>query len=126
MEENVANNKITIAVFDDDPDLLEIYRFLLEAEGFMVAAYHNCDEILDKLRLCQPSLVLMDNWIPSQGGEAAIAQLKADPELATIPVILISASNDFREVASRAGADGAIAKPFDFEQVLRAVADLLK
>lgn len=121
----MANSCETIAVFDDDPDLLEIYRFFLEAEGFQVVAYNSCEEISDKLRLVKPSLVLMDNWIPLMGGEAAIAQLRSEADLAAIPVILISASNDFKEVAKRAGADFAIAKPFEFEQVLKAIQTLL-
>lgn len=122
-----ANNRVqrTIAVFDDDPDLLEIFRFFLEDSGFKVVLFNNCDDIVDKVRVLGPDLVLMDNWIPLTGGEAAIAQLRGETDLGRIPIILVSAANDVSQVAQRAGADRAVAKPFDFEEILKIIAELL-
>jgi len=125
MRENLIKDQKTIAVFDDDPDLLDIFRFLLDEEGYHVVAFDNCDDIISKVREVKPMLILMDNWIPLVGGEKAIGQLRNEEDLKHIPVILISASNDVAEVSKRAGADGFIAKPFDFEIILNMVKKLL-
>ena len=126
MRENLTRNQKTIAVFDDDPDLLDIFCFLLDEEGYHVVAFDNCDDITSKVREVNPVLILMDNWIPLVGGEKAIGQLRNEEDLKHIPVILISASNDVAEVSRRAGANGFIAKPFDFEVILNMVNKLLQ
>ncbi len=125
MQDNLLKDSRVIAVFDDDQDLLEIFRFLLEEEGHKVVLFNNCDDIVSKVRETKPGLILMDNWIPLVGGEKAIGQLKAEEDLKHIPIILVSAANDIAEVAKRAGTDGVIAKPFDFEVILGMVAKLL-
>lgn len=78
--------KQTIAVFDDDQDLLEIFRFLFEEEGYRTVLHKSCDDVVAKVRDLQPCLILMDNWIPVLGGEAAIAQLRSEEDLQHIPI----------------------------------------
>lgn len=125
MQENLIKDAKTIAVFDDDQDLLDIFRFLLEEVGHKVVLFNNCDDIVSKVRDANPVLILMDNWIPLIGGEQAIGQIRNEEDLKHIPVILVSASNDIAEVAKRAGADGVIAKPFDFDVILSMINKLI-
>ena len=125
MQENLMKDTKTIAVFDDDQDLLDIFRFLLEEVGYKVILFNNCDDIVSKVRDVNPVLILMDNWIPLVGGEKAIGQLRNEEDLKHIPVILVSASNDINEVAERAGANGVIAKPFDFDVILNMINKLI-
>ncbi|WP_211659869.1 response regulator [Pedobacter ureilyticus] len=125
MQENLIKDAKTIAVFDDDQDLLDIFRFLLEEVGHKVVLFNNCDDIVSKVRDVNPVLILMDNWIPLIGGEQAIGQIRNEEDLKHIPVILVSASNDIAEVAKRAGADGVIAKPFDFDVILSMINKLI-
>lgn len=115
-----------VAVFDDDQDLLAIFRFLFEDEGYVVETFQDCDNVIDKIRNVVPHLILMDNWIPSSGGEVAVKLLKADPDLKHIPVIYISANNDVKEIAARAGADRFMAKPFEFDDLLLMASALVK
>ena len=70
-----------------------------------------------KVRQAKPDLILMDNWIPSSGGEVAVKLIKAEPDLKHIPVIYISANNDVKSLADQAGADGYLSKPFDIEEL---------
>lgn len=125
MRDNLTKEIKTIAVFDDDQDLLDIFQILLEEVGYKVVLFNNCDDIVSKVRDIKPMLILMDNWIPLIGGERAIGQLRNEENIKHIPVILVSASNDITEVAKRAGADGVIAKPFDFEVILSMINKLI-
>jgi len=114
-----------VAVFDDDQDLLNIFRFLFEDEGFNVQTFQDCDNVVEKVRTISPDLILMDNWIPSTGGEIAVQNLKNQPDLKDIPVIYVSANNDVKEIAARAGADRFLAKPFEFDDLLALAKELL-
>jgi CheY-like chemotaxis protein len=115
----------TVTVFDDDQDLLNIFRFLFEEEECTVHTFSNCNDVAEKVSNTNPDLILMDNWIPDSGGEEAVKQLKADEKLKHIPVIYISANNDVREIAMRAGADQFMPKPFDFEDLLAMASELV-
>ncbi|KAA5536959.1 response regulator [Taibaiella lutea] len=110
-----------VAVFDDDDDLLIIFRFFFEEKGWEVHTYKTSDDVIDKVRMSSPDVILMDNWIPTTGGLFATQMLKNDEELKNIPVIYISANNDIKGIAERAGADTYVAKPFDFEHLQNVV-----
>jgi len=111
-----------VAVFDDDDDLLIIFRFFFEEKGWDVYTYKTSDDVVDKVNAVSPDVILMDNWIPSTGGLLATQALKKDERLKDIPVIYISANNNVKDIAQRAGADTYVAKPFDFEH-LQSVVD---
>lgn len=113
-----------IAIFEDDQDLIAIFHFLFEDAGAQVVSFQDCNDVIEKVNMLQPDLILMDNWIPDTGGEVAVRLLKADPDLQHIPVIYISANNDVREIADRAGADRFMAKPFEFDDLLALAAEL--
>ncbi|MDQ0638679.1 DNA-binding response OmpR family regulator [Pedobacter sp. W3I1] len=114
----------TVLVFDDDPDLLNIFNFLFEESGWQVHSFQNCDNVVEMAIQYRPLLILMDNWIPSIGGIRATQLLKANEEVKNIPVIYISANNDGKALSEQAGADCFIAKPFDLDELL-ALADVL-
>lgn len=114
MEE--ANKRVL--VFDDDRDLLTIFQFLFQHHGWEVRTSETCSDVLAKTTEYGPDLILMDNWIPDTGGVVATQLLKNDSALKNIPVIYISANNDIKDIAAKAGADAHIAKPFDFDKLL--------
>lgn len=124
MDATLKERKKTVAVFDDDSDLLDIYSYLLEEEGYEVVLYSSCDDVVAKMKELLPDVILMDNWIPVIGGVAAISELKKEAVLRDIPIILVSANNDVAKIAEKAGADGAIAKPFEFDDLLSLIAKL--
>jgi two-component system cell cycle response regulator DivK len=59
----------------------------------------------------------MDNWIPDIGGVKAVQQLKADPELKSIPIIFFSANDRVEDLALEAGAEFFLQKPFEIEEL---------
>lgn len=108
-------------IFDDDKDILSICTFIFRRLGWEVCSSENCIGIVEKVRAQQPDVILMDNWIPEEGGIVATRTLKATDDLQGIPVIYFSANRDVEHLAEQAGADNYIKKPFDlkeFEQMV--------
>ena len=106
-----------VLIFEDDKDLLIIFEFLFEDNGWQVFTNATSDEVIERTEEVQPHLILMDNWIPNIGGIAATQALKADSRFSRIPVIYISANNDVSSLSEKAGADAFMAKPFDFDEL---------
>lgn len=104
-----------IVIFDEQTDLLGIFRFLFQDSGWEVNAFDNCNDLISKTKQIMPCLILMDNSIPPHGGITATQTLKNDPVLKGIPVIFVSANNELKELAAKAGADACIEKPFDVD-----------
>lgn len=102
-----------VLVCDDDKDILDIIEYILSEAGWEIITSEDVVNILDKVRKCQPSVIIMDNWIPDIGGIAATRLLKNDPDLRYIPVIYITANSDVKSLAEKAGADLYLAKPFN-------------
>ncbi|MEN0054325.1 MAG: response regulator [Mucilaginibacter sp.] len=121
MEEQ--NKKIII--FDDDEDILSICSYILEEQDWEVHTFTNCNDIIDKVTRVLPDVILMDNWIPDAGGIVATQTLKSDEELKHIPVIYFSANSDIQMLASLAGAQSYLAKPFDLDDLERVINNVL-
>ncbi len=104
-----------VLIFDDDEDILDICRYILEARGHKVFTKQTCKDVIADLRDCQPQVVIMDNWIPDIGGIKAIHAIREEPEFANMPVVLFTASKDIQSLMNEAKADAFIEKPFNIE-----------
>lgn len=104
-------------IFDDDKDILFICTFVFEKLGWQVETSENCNRIIDKVMSFMPDVILMDNWIPDEGGIVATRQLKEIASLKNIPVIYFSANRDVESLAKEAQADAFIKKPFDLKEL---------
>ena len=114
-----------IIIFDDDEDILSICSFILEEQGWTVTAYADCNNIVDKVSVIMPDVILMDNWIPDDGGIIATQKLKQNEALKNIPIIYFSANSDIEVLANHAGAETYLAKPFDLEELERVISSVL-
>ena len=114
-----------IIIFDDDEDILSICSFILEEQGWIVYAFTDCNQITEKVSSILPDVILMDNWIPDDGGIIATQTLKKSDELKNIPVIYFSANSDIELLANHAGAETYLAKPFDLEELERIISTVL-
>jgi DNA-binding response OmpR family regulator len=119
------NNEKRIVIFDDDEDILSICSFILEEQGWTVFSYTDCNKITEKVTTVQPDIIIMDNWIPDDGGIIATQKLKKDEALKNIPVIYFSANSDIALLASHAGAETYLAKPFDLEELEQVINSVL-
>jgi DNA-binding response OmpR family regulator len=106
-----------IIIFDDDEDILSICSYILEEQGWEVFTFTNCNNIVDRVSGILPDVILMDNWIPDEGGIMATQSLKMNETLKNIPVIYFSANSDIQLLADHAGAESYLAKPFDLEDL---------
>ena len=110
-----------IIIFDDDEDILAICSYILEEKGWQVYAFPDCSDIIQKVSEIKPTVILMDNWIPEEGGIVATRQLKNTDKLREIPVIYFSANSDIEALREQAGADASLAKPFDLQDLERII-----
>ena len=112
----IINDNKKIIIFDDDEDILSICSFILEEQDWEVHTFTDCNNIIEKVSSVMPHIILMDNWIPDDGGIIATRKLKNDRNLKNIPIIYFSANSDIELLANHAGAESYLAKPFDTEE----------
>lgn len=94
---------------------------MLELFGVDVATVNEAGRILDRIRSEAPDVLLQDVRMPEFDVEAHVKRIRADPELAALPIVIFSAYVDAHEIARRVGADGAIAKPFEPDELMEVI-----
>jgi CheY-like chemotaxis protein len=116
-----VNDRFAVLVVDDDPDIRETLREVIEAEGFPVATAANGRAAMESLRAGpRPALVVLDLMMPTMSGWEVLAAMRGDRALADIPVAVISASGG-RTVPP--GATHFMRKPIDLDALLEVVRD---
>jgi two-component system response regulator VicR len=115
-----------ILIVEDDPDILDILTYILEAEGYMVVQSDDgkaCEHLAEIL----PDLILMDVRLkqPGQNGDMICRRLKSVPATRRFPVILLSAEFGLAQLSEACGADGFISKPFDLSLLKETVGEML-
>ena len=80
-----------ILIVDDDPDLVEAVRMILESKKYNVVAAYGGLEGLEKARTENPDLIVLDVMMPDKDGYVVCKELKADAQLSKIPVLLLTA-----------------------------------
>ena len=104
----------TVLVVDDEPRAQNLLRSLLEVEGYRVLCASHGPEALEQARQL-PDVVLLDLMMPGMDGFEVCRRLRAEPALALMPVIILTALDDraSRLQGLAAGADDFLSKPFD-------------
>jgi two-component system alkaline phosphatase synthesis response regulator PhoP len=121
------DNKKTIMVVDDNPDIITIVRTILEGKGYSVFSATSGPELLDLLKTQKPDLIILDIMMPEMDGLEVLSRLKGMTETATIPVILLTAKVQYEDVLGgyKLGADYYITKPFTSTQLVNGINLLL-
>lgn len=127
MDTPAAERRHLILLVEDMVDARELYADYLTYAGFSVVTAINGHEALGLAKLLRPDLILMDIRLPGMDGLEATADLKADPQLAHIPVVAITAdsSNEIGERARSAGCASVIMKPVLPDEVARQISHVL-
>ncbi len=113
-----------ILVIEDDKDIRDTIVYVLEEQGYDVISSEN-SKILKSLDSYKPDMILLDNWLTEwksdANGQQLSKELKTNPATSHIPVIIISAVSDIKEIAEAGLANGYLRKPFDLTDLINMV-----
>ncbi len=115
-----------VLVIEDEKALLETLKLNLELEHYVVETCSSGGDALSKIKTFEPDLILLDIMLPVLNGIEVYKQLK--DHLITTPVIFLTAKNNVHDKIEglKLGADDYITKPFDLEELLLRINNVLK
>ena len=126
-------SKARILIVDDDIDFIESTKTILESKPYEVIVAHDGNEGLRKAKEENPDLILLDIIMPVKNGFTAAEQLKKDPQLSKIPLVMLTGFSSKRQESSipvsrgfTLEAEDYIEKPISPEELLSAVEKCLK
>lgn len=114
---SVGTGASTVLAIDDDPVVHDLLRRFLAKEGFVVESAMGGEEGLRRARELHPDVITLDVLMPGMDGWAVLAALKADTELARIPVIMLSIVDD-KNLGFTLGASDYMSKPIDNKRLV--------
>jgi CheY-like chemotaxis protein len=114
----------TILIVDDEFSIVETLGEIVSLEGYAFAGAANGREAMAAIRAQRPALVVLDYMMPLMDGLQVLAAIRADPALATLPVIIMTAA-PLGIPAAQKRWDDLLLKPFDTTQLLRAIQDVI-
>ena len=116
-----------VAVAEDDPDISFLLQALLTDKGYEVAMTDNGADALAVCRARRPALLLLDRTMPGEvEGMDVLREVRADPELESMPVVLLTARAEQAEIEAglAAGANAYLVKPFQMKTLIDLLASL--
>jgi CheY-like chemotaxis protein len=127
IEVKKKGQRYRILIADDEPEVVDLVRMMLEWEGYTVLAAVDGMETLISTRAQRPDLILLDVRMPKMTGLAVLEKLRDDPKTADIPVIMLSVVTGYPEVraALQRGAVAYLPKPFEMREMVHLVERVL-
>ncbi len=120
----MANKKKRILCIEDEAEMIDLTRLVLEREGFEVLGAVGGMQGLEIIKREKPDLVLLDLMMPDIDGWEVYRQMKADPQMTTIPVIVVTArAQNIDKVLGLqvAKVDDYVTKPFGPKELLESI-----
>lgn len=122
-------DKRKILIVDDEKDLVETVVFQLEQSGYEVISAYDGPEGLEKAKKEKPDLIILDIMMPKMSGDDVARVLKDDEETRDIPILFLTCLakgvGDMQK-PYMSGGNIFLAKPFDVEELLKAIEEILK
>lgn len=120
------SHRRTVLVVEDDLDIREVMRMVLEASGYLVLEAGDGAEALVVARAHQPRVILLDLMMPGMDGFQFRELQLQDPAIASIPVVIVSGGGTVPQKAAALGAAGYLVKPTDVQRLLAVMGDLCR
>jgi CheY-like chemotaxis protein len=114
-----------VLICDDEAPMRELVRAVL-AEGYEFGEAADGAACIENARSLRPDLMLIDLMLPGIGGLEVLEELRSDPALADVPVVVVSAWDHLRPEALEAGAVRFVGKPFEPDELRAMVSQLLE
>ena len=116
-----------IVLAEDEPQIAKLVEFKLKKEGYQVTWKENGEEALKAIKEEKPDLILLDIMMPVMDGYQVLRQVKEDEGLKDIPVIMLTARAQERDVVKGigSGAEDYVTKPFHPSELLARVKRIL-
>ncbi|EEW25561.1 response regulator transcription factor [Rhodobacter ferrooxidans] len=109
-----------VLLIEDEPNIAAAISFILSRDGWQVTTLAEGRTALARLRADRPDLLIVDLMLPGVGGLEIVQALRADPGLATLPVMMLTAKGQSRDraAAEAAGVNLFMAKPFSNAEIV--------
>lgn len=127
-EETVkASSAGRILVVDDEPAIVRLMEYVLDRQGYTVKTAADGEEALRVVGAFRPELIVLDVMMPRKDGYTVAEAIRSDPDLARIPIIMLSAKAQDTDVEQglASGANLYLTKPFEPDALLETVAQCL-
>ncbi len=115
--------KKRILVVDDEPDIVETIKYLVESEGYSCLTAFDGESALNIAKEEKPDLIILDVMLPKINGYKVCRLLKFDAKYKNIPILMITARTQQEDIliGEETGANEYITKPFDINNVLNKI-----
>ena len=116
-----------ILIAEDEPYIVESLGFVLTHAGYTVSAVRDGQAVLAAVTEQKPALLILDLMLPNKSGFEVLKQLRSDPQLASMPVMMLTAKGQEqdRSTAEHLGVDAFMTKPFSNREVVECVNKLV-
>ena len=117
-----------ILIVDDEQDIVESLKFVLESSGFTCYTAFNGEDGLKLAKELVPDLIILDVMMPKINGYKISRLLKYDAKYKNIPILMVTARSQEEDklIGEETGADEYITKPFELDEVVKKVDQYLK
>ena len=115
-----------VVLVEDEPNIIEAISFILNRSGWEVTAHSNGETALAAIRRAAPAAVLLDVMLPGRSGYDILRDLRADPDLGAVPVLMLTARGQKkdRELAGHLGVTRFMTKPFSNAELVATLAEI--
>lgn len=123
----MADEQKKIIIIEDEPDTVEMFSEMMRLSGYQVLKLYQSSSAFDLIAAEMPDAVVLDIMMPEVSGLDLLRELRAAPELADIPVVVVSAMGLPKDIqlGLDAGASVYLTKPVTYQELSEAVRDIL-
>ena len=114
-----------ILIIDDDVQVIKLLKKFLSSAGHDVTGISDSSKAMQGAGMVQPDLFILDLMMPQPDGFKLCKMLRADPQFSRTPILIITAMDISNSDATIFGANGYLAKPFNFDELVSTIEALL-